>query len=168
MQAITITLNGREVSGRPGMTVLELARESGVEIPTLCDDPHLSPIGACRICLVEDERTGRLAASCVTPIEAGMLINTESEKVLERRAAIIKLLLASHPDTCMVCDKGNRCELRTIASDLGVGFVDFERIPQVAMIEEVNPFIERDLSKCILCARCIRADHELVVQGAID
>ncbi len=168
MEAITITLNGREVSGRPGMTVLELARESGVEIPTLCDDPHLDPIGACRICLVEDERTGKLAASCVTPIAAGMVINTESERVLERRATVVRLLLASHPDTCMVCDKGNRCQLRKIATDLGVGFVDFERIPQVAEIEEVNPFIERDLSKCILCARCIRADHELVVQGAID
>ena len=168
MEAITITLNGREVSGRPGMTVLELARESGVEIPTLCHDPHLTPIGACRICLVQDERTGRLAASCVTPIESGMVINTESEKVLDRRATVIKLLLASHPDSCMVCDKGNRCELRKIASDMGIGLAGFERIPQVATIEEVNPFIERDLSKCILCARCIRADHELVVQGAID
>jgi formate dehydrogenase alpha subunit len=168
VEAITITLNGREVSGRPGMSVLELARESGVEIPTLCHDPHLSPIGACRICLVEDERSGRLAASCVTPIEAGMQINTESEKVLERRATVIRLLLASHPDTCIVCDKGNRCDLRRIASDMGVGLAGLERIPQVATIEEVNPFIERDLSKCILCARCIRADHELVVQGAID
>jgi len=65
VEAITITLNGREVSGNPGMTILELARESGVEIPTLCYDPHLASIGACRICLVEDERSGRLAASCV-------------------------------------------------------------------------------------------------------
>jgi len=68
----------------------------------------------------------------------------------------------------MVCDKGNQCELRKIASDMGVGLVDMQKIPQLATIEEVNPFIERDLSKCILCAKCIRADHELVVQGAID
>ncbi len=168
MEAITITLNGREVSGYPGMTILELARESGVEIPTLCHDPHLAPIGACRICLVEDERSGKLAASCVTPLEPGMVINTESPKVVERRKAIIKLILASHPDSCMVCDKGNQCELRKIASDMGVGLVGFQKIPQLATIEEVNPFIERDLSKCILCAKCIRADHDLVVQGAID
>ena len=168
MEAITITLNGVEVSGHPGMTLLELARESGIEIPTLCHDPHLTPIGACRICLVEDERSGALLASCVTPINAGMVINTKSPKVEERRKTIIKLILASHPDSCLVCDKGNRCELRQIASDLGIGLVDLYKIPQPAIIEEVNPFIERDLSKCILCAKCIRADHELVVEGAID
>lgn len=150
------------------MTILELARESGVDIPTLCHDPRLAPIGACRICLVEDERSGRLSASCVSPIESGMVINTASPKVQDRRKTIIKLMLASHPDSCLVCDKGNNCELRRIASEAGVGLVEYERIPQPAVIEEVNPFIERDLSKCILCAKCIRVDHELVVQGAID
>lgn len=168
MEAITITLNGREVSGHPGMTILELARESGVAIPTLCHDAHLTSIGACRVCLVEDERSGVLSASCVTPIAPGMVINTESPKVQERRRTIIKLMLASHPDSCLVCDKGNRCELRQIASAMGIGLVEFQRIPLLATIEEVNPFIERDLSKCILCAKCIRADHELVVEGAID
>lgn len=165
---ITITINGIEVSGHPGMTVLELARESGVEIPTLCDDPHLAPVGACRICLVEDERSGALLASCVTPIRPGLVINTRSPRVLERRKTIIKLLLASHPDTCMVCDKGNCCQLRKIATDMGIGLIDLEIIPQSGTIQEVNPFIERDLSKCILCAKCIRADQEMVVVGAID
>jgi len=99
LEAITITLDGVEVSGHPGMTLLELARESGVEIPTLCHDPHLTPIGACRICLVEDERSGALLASCVTPINPGMVINTKSPKVEERRKTIIKLILASHPDS---------------------------------------------------------------------
>jgi formate dehydrogenase alpha subunit len=168
LEAITITLNGREVSGQPGMTVLDLARESGVDIPTLCYDPHLDPIGACRICIVEDERSGALMASCVTPIASGMVINTESPRVQERRKTIVKLMLASHPDSCLVCDKGNRCQLRKVASDLGVGLVDFQRIPQLATIEEVNPFIERDLSKCILCAKCIRACQDLVGEGAID
>ncbi len=168
METVTITLDGREVSGQLGTTVLELARESGVSIPTLCHDPDLVPIGACRVCLVEDERSGRLLASCVTPIESGMVIDTRSERVIDRRRTIVSLMLASHPDSCMVCDKGNRCELRAIAADLGIGFVGFYRIPQPATIEEVNPFIERDLSKCILCAKCIRVDHEIVVQGAID
>ena len=168
METIAITLNGQEVSGHPGMTVLELARESGVDIPTLCSDPNLAPYGACRICIVEDERTGGLLASCVTPIAPGMVINTDSPKVLERREVIIRLMLASHPDSCMVCDKGNRCELRRIASDYGIGLLDLQRIPQPVRVEDVNPFLERDLSKCILCAKCIRADHELVVEGAID
>ncbi|MFW6126377.1 MAG: 2Fe-2S iron-sulfur cluster-binding protein, partial [Chloroflexota bacterium] len=143
MQPITITLNGREVSGYPGMTILDLARESGVDIPTLCHDPHLAPSGACRVCLVEDENTGRLMASCVTPIAAGMVITTHSPRVTDHRRNIVKLLLASHPDSCMVCDKGNRCQLRQLASDLGVGLIDFQRIPQMAVVQEVNSFIER-------------------------
>ncbi len=168
MQPVTITLDGREVSGHPGMSVLELAREAGVDIPTLCHDSHLSSIGACRICLVEDERSGVVVASCVTPIAPGMVINTRSRRVLEHRKTIVELMLASHPDSCLVCDKGNRCQLRQIASDLGIGRLELQRIPQVATIEEVNPFIARDLSKCILCAKCIRACQELVVVGAID
>ena len=168
MEAITITLDGVEVSGYSGMTILDLARESGVDIPTLCHDPHLTPTGACRLCLVEEERSGALLAACVAPIAPGMVINTHSPRVLERRKVIIKLMLASHPDSCLVCDKGNRCQLRKIASEMGIGLVEFQRIPQYGAIEEVNPFIERDLSKCILCAKCIRADQELVVEGAID
>jgi len=168
LQPITITLDGREVSGYPGMTILELAKESGIDIPTLCHDPHLSSVGACRVCLVEDERNNALLASCVAPIAPGMVINTLSNRVIERRKTIVKLMLASHPDSCLVCDKGNRCQLRQIASDLGIGLVDLQRIPQIASIEEINPFLERDLSKCILCAKCIRACQELVVEGAID
>jgi len=168
LQPITIVLNGREVSGYPGMTILELAQESGVDIPTLCHDTHLPPIGACRVCLVENEQSGALMASCVTPIAPGMVINTHSPRVIEHRETIVKLMLASHPDSCLVCDKGNRCQLRQIASDMGIGLVEFQRIPHLAAIEEVNPFIERDLSKCILCAKCIRACQELVVEGAID
>jgi formate dehydrogenase alpha subunit len=168
LQPITITLDGREVSGYLGMTILELAKESGIEIPTLCHDNHLLSIGACRVCLVENEQNGALLASCVTPIASGMIINTRSPRVIERRKTIVKLMLASHPDSCLVCDKGNRCQLRQIASDLGIGLVELQRIPQMASIEEVNPFLERDLSKCILCAKCIRACQELVVEGAID
>ncbi len=168
VEPITITLDGVEVSGYTGMTILDLARESGVDIPTLCHDPELTPTGACRLCLVEEERSGALLAACVAPITPGVVINTHSPRVVEHRKAIIKLMLASHPDSCLVCDKGNRCQLRRIASEMGIGLVDFQRIPLSGAIEEVNPFIERDLSKCILCAKCIRADQELVVEGAID
>jgi formate dehydrogenase alpha subunit len=77
-------------------------------------------------------------------------------------------MLASHPDSCLVCDKGNRCQLRQVASDMGIGLSVLQRIPQLATIKEVNPFLERDLTKCILCAKCIRACQELVVEGAID
>jgi formate dehydrogenase alpha subunit len=168
LETITITLNGQEVSGHAGMTILDLAKDSRVYIPTLCHSPYLDSVGACRICIVEDERSGKLMAACVTPIASGMVINTQSPSVIERRETIIKLMLASHPDTCIVCDKGNMCQLRKIASDMGIGLIDIPKIPQSAKSEEVNPFIVRDLSKCILCAKCIRSDQELVVIGAID
>ena len=168
MQTVTLTINQQEVSGHPEMTILELARESGIIIPTLCHHASLNPIGACRICLVENEVNGALLASCVTPIASGMIINTESSRVLEHRKMILKLMLASHPDSCLVCDKGNRCQLRQMAAELGIGSSELDRIPQTAVTEEVNPFLIRDMSKCILCARCIRACQELVIEGALD
>jgi formate dehydrogenase alpha subunit len=168
VEAITIVLNGVEVSGLPGTTILDLARESGVYVPTLCNDPNLASVGACRLCLVEDERNGALLASCVAPIAPGMVIKTDSPRVVEHRRRILKLILASHPDACLVCDKGNRCQLRKLAAEMGIGLVEYPKIPQLGVIEEVNPFIERDLSKCIMCGKCIRADQELVVEGAID
>jgi formate dehydrogenase alpha subunit len=167
-EVITVTLDGLTVSGSPGMTILELARESGIEIPTLCSDPHLSPIGACRICIVQDERNGNLFAACVTPISSGMQINTNTADVIAHRKNIIELMLASHPDTCMVCDKGNRCQLRQIASDVGIGLTRLYKTPHSSIIQELNPYLERDLTKCILCGKCIRACQEMVVEGAID
>lgn len=167
-ESIAITLDGMEVSGLSGMTILELAQEIGIEIPTLCHDPHLQSIGACRVCLVEDENRGKFHAACVTPIAPGMVINTHSTRVIEYRKTVVKLMLASHPDSCLVCEKGNRCKLRQIAADLGIGLVEYYPMPNFTGTQEVNPFILRDLSKCILCAKCIRADHDLVVEGAID
>lgn len=167
-EVITINLNGSQLNGRPGMTVLELARENGVNIPTLCYDRHLKPHGACRVCLVEDEASGKLLASCVTPLAPGMSIATHSQKVIEARRTIVELLLASHNESCLVCDKGNRCELRTLASNLGVGQISLNRFRRYYPPQEVNPFIERDLSKCILCGKCIRGCQELHGIGAID
>ena len=77
-------------------------------------------------------------------------------------------MLASHPESCLLCDKGNRCQLRQIAAELDIGLIDLYKLPNYSGTIEVNPFIQRDLSKCILCGQCIRADHELVVEGAID
>lgn len=168
MNTIAITLNGIPVSGRSGMSILELAQEVGVNIPTLCNDPYLRPVGACRICLVEEEKSGKLLASCVTPIAPGMIINTQSAAVIENRKIIVKLMLASHPESCLLCDKGNRCQLRKLAAELGIGYLDYYPMPHFTGTQEVNPFILRDLSKCILCSKCIRADHELVVVGALD
>jgi len=168
MGKVTITINGSRLSGRDGMTILNLAQENNIPIPTLCHHPLLTPTGACRICLVEDENSGQLIASCVTPITPGMAIKTDSPRVLEARRAFVELMLAEHPDSCLVCDKGNRCELRKLASELEVSQVRFKRLRRFYPLDDTNPFIERDLTKCIMCGRCIRACHEIQGVTAID
>lgn len=161
MTNVTVTINGTQVSGRDGMTILEVAQENGIDIPTLCHSPELTPIGACRICVVEVEGSTTLAGSCHTPITQGMVIYTHSPKVLEARKTIVELLLASHCGSCFMCDKANICELRKIAADLEVGLPRFQMRKYYYPIEDVSPYIVRDLSKCILCQRCIRACSEI-------
>jgi len=161
-------MNGTQLSGREGMTLLEVAQENGIDIPTLCHRPELSPIGACRICVVEVEGSKTLVGSCHTPIAEGMVIYTHSPKVLETRRVIIELLLASHCGSCFMCDKANICELRKIAADLEVGLPRFTVRKRYYPIEDVSPYIVRDLSKCILCRRCVRACNEIKKEGVFS
>lgn len=161
MGEITVTINGSQLSGSEGMTILEAAQENGIDIPTLCNRPELTPIGACRICVVEVEGSRTLVGSCHTPITQGMVIYTHSPKVLETRKVIVELLLASHCGSCFMCDKANVCELRRIAADLEVGLPRFRVRKRYYPIEDVSPYIVRDLTKCILCQRCVRACNEI-------
>jgi formate dehydrogenase alpha subunit len=168
LEEITLTINGKNISARAGISLLDAATENGIKIPTLCHHRHLAPAGACRICLVEDEKNGRTMASCVTPVSQDMAIQTDSDTVRRHRTNIVRLMIANHPESCIVCSQGNRCELRQVAADLGVGITGLYPMPYYRGLEQANSFIIRDLSKCILCGKCIRADHELVVVGAID
>ena len=161
-QEISVTINGDEVKAREGMMILDVARENGIKIPTLCYSSELPhPIGSCRICVVEVEGRRTLEASCHTPVSPNMVIHTHSPKVLRVRRMIIELLLANHADNCHVCDKANLCELRKIAADLGVGFSRFDGKRRFYQIEDVNPYIVRDLTKCILCRRCVYVCNEV-------
>jgi formate dehydrogenase alpha subunit len=168
MEKITLSIDGKRFSCSPGTSLLNASEQQGIKIPRLCHHPHLEPAGACRLCLVEEEKTGRLMASCVTPAATDMVILTNTPAIKKHRTNIVRLMMANHPESCIVCNQGNRCELRQIAAELGVGPTGLYPMPHYTGLEEVNPFIVRDLSKCILCGKCIRADHELVVVGAID
>ena len=165
MAEVTVTMDSIQVSGHEGMTILELAEENGIEIPTLCYISELPPIGACRVCVVEVEGSRTLVGSCHTPISEGMVIYTHSPKVLETRKVIVELLLASHCGTCYMCEKANVCELRKIAADLEVGLPRFQVRKRYYPIEDVSLYIQRDLSKCILCRRCVRACREIAKQN---
>ncbi len=161
MNKITVTINGSSVSGHEGMTILEVAKENGIDIPTLCHKPELAPVGACRICVVEVEGSKVLVGSCYTPITQGMVIYTHSPKVIETRKMIAELLLASHSGTCFMCNKANLCELREIAAELEVGFPRFRVRQRYYPVEDISPYVVRDLSKCILCRRCVGACSEV-------
>jgi len=143
------------------MTILEVARENGIDIPTLCYLEDLPPLGACRLCVVEVEGSRTLVGSCHTPITEGMVVHTHSPKVLEVRRTLVELMLASHPDNCMVCDEANRCELRKIAADLDVGLPRFRIRKHYYPVEDESPYIIRDMSKCILCRRCVAACRDI-------
>lgn len=168
MDTIPLTIDGKKITCPAGMSILDAAERHGIKIPRLCHHPDLKPFGACRMCLVEDENTGRLMASCVTPTARDMVLQTASPRIVKHRRNIVRLMIAEHPESCIVCSKGNSCQLRQVAANLGIGETDLYPMPNFKPLEQANPFMIRDLSKCILCGKCIRADHELVVVGAID
>jgi len=161
MSALELRINGIPFSGREGMTILEVARENGIIIPTLCYLEDLPPLGACRLCVVEVEGSRTLVGSCHTPITRGMVIQTHSPRVLEVRRILVELMLASHPDNCLVCDKANLCRLRELAADLDIGMPRFRIKKHYYPVEDENPNIIRDMSKCILCRRCIATCQNL-------
>jgi formate dehydrogenase alpha subunit len=168
LENIVFTIDKKKISCSSGASILEAAAQNGIKIPHLCYHPDLKPYGACRLCLVEDEKTGRLMAACVTPAAQDMVIRTDTPRVVGHRRNLVRLMIAEHPESCIVCSKGNRCRLRWVAAQMGVGETDLYAMPNYKPLEQANPFIIRDLSKCILCGKCIRADHELVGVGAID
>ena len=167
MAKIDVILNGTPVSGSAGMTILELAEENDIDIPTLCYISELTPTGSCRMCVVEVAKARTLVAACHTPIQAGMEIQTHSPKVIKARRMILELLFANHCGECWMCDKANYCELRSIASELDVGLTRIKGEKRFYPIEDINPYITRDLTKCILCRKCVRACREIKKEGIL-
>lgn len=168
MTKLNVTVNGLPVEAEAGMTILEAAELAGIDIPTFCHDPQLVGAGACRICIVEVENARNLPASCVTPIWDGMVINTESDRVVQARKANLSLLLANHPLDCLTCEKSGACSLQDYCYKYGVSETDYVGEGKEYAVEDSNPFYERDMNKCILCGKCARVCHEINGAGAID
>lgn len=168
MRELKIVLNGQETCADEGLTILEAAARHGVEIPTLCHSPDLTPAGACRVCVVEVEGSRALVGSCHTPVTDGMVVHTHSSKVLAARRAIVELLLAGHTGSCVSDANAGNCRLHRLASELEVGPPRFEmRAPRYFPPEDANPYVCRDLSKCILCYKCTRACDEIAGKNVI-
>jgi formate dehydrogenase alpha subunit len=167
VETVNLNINHEPISVPAGTTILDAAASLGLKIPTLCHDPLLRDIGACRVCQVEIEGRG-IVPACSTTVTPGISVLTDSPAVMSARRTVLQLLLANHPESCLVCDKGNRCRLRDVAAQLGVGPLQYYPMPQFDPVPEPNPFIKRDMSKCILCGKCIRADQDLVCEGVLD
>jgi NADH:ubiquinone oxidoreductase subunit E/ferredoxin len=166
MGKVNVTIDGTTVSGQEGMTILEAAQQVDIEIPTLCHQEGITPSGNCRICVVEVEGSPRLVGSCHTPIAEGMVIHTRSAKVLEARRATVELLMSGHTGPCVTDSEAGECRLHEIASDLEVGAPRFQlKSPRFYPVEDVSPYVRRDMSKCILCGKCIRACTEIAGQN---
>lgn len=168
MSKVNITINGKPVEAEPGMTILQAAQSVGFDIPTFCHDPQLVGAGACRICVVEVENARNLPASCVTPVYNGMVVHTESERVIQARKVNLSLLLANHPLDCLTCEKSGNCKLQEYCYRYDVSQSDFLGEVKKLPIEDSNPFYIRDINKCILCGKCTQVCHEINGAGAID
>ena len=161
MSEITLTIDGQRVVAWPGATVLDVARVGGRYIPTLCWDPLLKPFGACRLCVVEIDGLKGLPASCTTPAEDGMVVRTGGESVAAARRLALDLIIADHPLECLVCRSNQRCELQKVAARLGYTGSSLRPTRRDIPLDSSNPFYDRDLAKCILCGRCVRACDEI-------
>jgi len=162
MADVNVIIDDVKVTGEADMTILDAAELAGVTIPTLCHIRGLHPMGGCRICVVEVEGSSRLVGSCHTPIAAGMVIKTRSPKVLQTRKTLIELMLAGHTGPCVSDTRVGQCELNSIASGLEVGPPRFRaRRARAYPVEDRSKYLTRDMSKCILCGRCVMACAEI-------
>jgi bidirectional [NiFe] hydrogenase diaphorase subunit len=164
MSVKTLTVNGAALSAREGQTILETAREAGISIPTLCHMEGTSDMGACRLCLVEVSGTGRLVPACVTHVEEGMSLQTETPRLRDYRRMIIELLLAERNHVCSVCVANNNCELQELAISLGVDHVRYDYLHPQCEVDLTHPRFGIDHNRCVLCTRCVRACDE--IEGA--
>lgn len=168
METITLTVNGRKIQGAKGQTILEVCRANDIHIPTLCYHPKMPPYGGCRLCIVEVEKMRGLPPACTTPAADNMTINTHSEKIIQVRKTVLELLMAYGDHNCLLCDSNGKCELQDLVYEHGLDKSRYGGESTPLPLDESNSMIRRDLNKCVLCSRCVRACLEVQVNGVID
>ncbi len=160
----TLTIDEQSFSGRSDQSILQVAKENGITIPTLCDLEGLSSVGACRLCLVEIEGQRGLKPACTTRIKEGMVVRTQSETLTRHRRKVLSLLFAERNHVCSVCVSNGHCELQNMAGTVGMGHVEVPYLyPKLAVDASHKRFVN-DPNRCILCTRCVRVCDE--IEGA--
>lgn len=173
MSEVKIIIDGREVQVPAGSTVLEAARKVDIDIPTLChldlhDIKMVNKSASCRICVVEVEGRRNLAPACATPVVDGMVVKTNTVRVLEARKTVLELLLSDHPKDCLVCAKSGECDLQDLAIRFGVREVRVTGKAQSTYKKDLSPSIIRDMDKCIMCRRCETMCNEVQTVGVLS
>lgn len=161
MKKLSIRMDGELISAAEGQTILQAAKTAGKYIPTLCDLDGLTPVGACRLCIVEVSGIDRLLPACTTPIQEGMSVTTASPKLTRYRRIAIELLLIERNHVCAVCVSNGHCELQAMATTLGVNTVRFSYNYPKLSVDMSHPKYVLDHNRCILCTRCVRVCGEL-------
>ena len=159
---ITLTIDGKSIQTEAGRSVIEAARENGIEIPHFCWHPRLSVAGNCRMCLVEVEKMPKLAIACATLVSEGMVVHTTTPRVIDAREAVMEFLLINHPLDCPICDEAGECKLQDYAYKYGTGQSRFEE-DKVHKPKRVTlgPHVMLDVERCIMCSRCVRFCDEV-------
>lgn len=164
---VNLTIDGKQITTAKTSTIYEAAKENGIYIPVLCYAKKLLPYGACRICLVEVEQMkGRLIPSCTTPVTEGMVVTTMSDEINKVRKTVLEFLLVNHVVDCPVCDKGGECDLQDLTYEYEVVTNRFQGEKFDLPTDEVNPLIERNMNRCVLCGKCVRVCDEVVGYGS--
>jgi len=161
MSVSTITIDDQVCSAKEGQSILEVATENNIRIPTLCNFPGLSPVGACRLCLVQINESPRLQPACVVKVEEGMRVVTKNERLQSYRRMLIELLLAERNHVCSSCVMNTNCELQSLAAELGVDHVRFEYLYPNLVVDASHKRFVIDHNRCVLCTRCVRICDEV-------
>ncbi|MGC9358353.1 MAG: 2Fe-2S iron-sulfur cluster-binding protein, partial [Anaerolineae bacterium] len=168
MSEVELTINGKTVTAKKGQTILQAAREAGIEIPTLCEHPALSNWGACRMCLVEVEGMRSLQTACTCPVSEGMEVQTHTEHVTNVRKFILELLFSERNHYCMYCQMSGDCELQDRAYEYGLDHFSYPRPYEKLEVDASRKYFIMDHNRCILCSRCVRACDEIAANHTLN
>ena len=165
---VTLTIDGVEIKTKKGTTILQAAKEAGIDIPTLCFLKYINEVGDCRMCIVEVEGRKGFATSCIQTVEEGMVVHTHTPNVLEARHVILDLIISNHAKDCLTCTRSGNCELQALAVKFNIQNVEFPGEMKKHKVDDKSPAIVRDFNKCILCRRCVSTCKKVQEIGAID
>jgi bidirectional [NiFe] hydrogenase diaphorase subunit len=164
VKIVTLKIDDRDIGARADETILEVARENGIEIPTLCHLDGLADIGACRLCVIEVKGTRKLLPACITTVQEGMEVYTRSPKLDHYRRVIVEMLFSERNHICSVCVSNGHCDLQDLAVSLGVSHVTVPYLYPRLTIDASHERFVLDHNRCILCTRCVRVCDE--IEGA--